>query len=177
MRFLIIVSVLVIFLGAFAQAEEVSVQDFSALFSAPAEISSLADSFVYKNFKILIFNDSNGFRFEAHKILKVNGQSIRSDKAIRYFGQGFQQYAWDETKNCAGINDYFLLAGNTYRGWNQWSCATAGEMPTWTSFRRGQIIYVSYEYGREWAWAQYWNTKKGAETAAKKFVNFVTGIR
>lgn len=177
MRFFGIVAVLVLFAGATTQAEENQIQDFSVLFNDESGTALLARGYIYKNFNIQIFNNSNGFRFEAYRMLKINGQNIRSDKAVKYFGQGFQQFAWDETADCVGINDFFLLAGNTYRGWNQWSCATAGQMPPWMTFRRGQIVFVSYEYGREWAWGQHWSTQKGVANAAKKFVNYATGKR
>lgn len=177
MRFITVITILILFLGLSVQAEENQIQDFSVLFNGESDAVPFTKPVFYKGFTIMIFNNSNGFRFEAYRMLKINSQNIRSDKAVGYFGQGFQQFAWDETADCAGINDFFILAGHTYRGWGQWSCATAGQMPPWTTFRRGQIIFVSYEYGREWAHMQYWNTQSGAEKTAKKFVNYATGER
>lgn len=155
-------------------AQENQIQDFSSLFSAESDTDISTQPIIYKKFNILIFHNSNGFRFEAYRILKINGHNVRSDKAVKYFGQGFQQFVWDRTADCVGINDYFILAGHTYRGWGQWSCARFGQLPPWTTFKQGQIFYVSYEYGREWARGQHWSTRNEAEQTAKKFVNYVS---
>lgn len=165
---------LMLIITQISSGQENPIQDFSSLFNTASDTDALTEPIIYKKFHILIFHNDNGFRFEAHRILKINGQNIRSDKAIKYFSQGFQQYYWDITDNHVGINDYFLLAGNTYRGWVQNSRATHGQMLPWMNFKKGQIVYVSYEYEREWAWAQHWNTKKGAENAAKLFISYVS---
>lgn len=181
MKFVTVIFLMILAFGTIIPAEETQIQDFSFMFSDLFNDDSdqvLPDKQIaYKQFTILIFQNDNGFRFETYRILKINNQNIRSDKAVEYFGQGFQQFVWDTTSDCVGINDYFLLAGHTYRGWGQWSCARFGQLPPWTTFKRGQIFYVSYEYGREWARGQHWSTRNGAEQAAKKFVNYVTGKR
>ncbi len=174
MRFIAVTTVLILFLGLPIRAEENLIQDFSVLFNGESDDTPLTQPIIYKGFTILIFGNSNGFRFETYRILKINGHNVRSDKAVKYFGQGFQQYYWDTTNHFVGITDYFIIAGNTYRGWGQNSRATHGQMLPWMTFRKGQIVYVSYEYEREWAWAQNWHTQRGAENAAKLFIDYVS---
>lgn len=163
----------VLFFGAVSAAQEIQMQDFSDLFNKEDGQDAPEPARIYKKFTVQIFHNDNGFRLETYRMIRVNGRSVRSDRAMRYFGQGFQQYSWDSANGYVGINDYFILAGNTYRGWGQYSRATSAQMPPWTTFRRGQIIFVSYENGKEWCRAQYWSTLAGAEKAAKQFVDYV----
>ena len=167
----------VLFCATISVAQGMQMQDFSDFFGVELDAVPVIPESVYKSFTIQIFHNSNGFRFEAYRMLRVNDRRVRSDKAVKYFGQGFQQYSWDATNNYVGISDYIVLAGPTYRGWGQYSRAMAGQMLPWMPFHHGQIVFVSYERGREWCWAQHWNTLSGAEKAARAFIDYAIGSR